>query len=211
MALPDVLNDPCVPMPLCVVLPSPSDASPRCLRSAVQSWLSSLAAGAPADALAGAEAALAAAADRGALAEAELRGLLPAELAAALPPLPPAREPPAPEGRPVNPAVTFSPGPPRTMPVARFQGGLAANRVGSELERLAQEVAAVRDALGAARAGGALRAVAARDARAALASHLRQLASGTGSEAEAWAAEPAAAAALADAQALSDELAKLTL
>ena len=184
-------------------------------RAKAQAWLASLTSGQrpPAEALAEAEAALAAAADRGAAAEAELRAMLPADLAAALPPLPPPREPPAQEGRPVNPAVTFSPGPPRDMPTARFAGGLAANRIGSELERLQAEVAAVRGALAAARGGGALRAVAAREARAALATHLRQLASGAGSgaEADAWAAQPEAAAALADAQALAEELAQLTL
>jgi hypothetical protein len=81
---------------------------------------------------------------------AQLRTLLPPQLASLLPPPPP--PPPASAtpsfssfsegGRAPNPLITYSPGPPKNMPTARFVGGLAANRVASELERLTKEARA---------------------------------------------------------------------
>ena len=144
------------------------------------------------------EGALAAAVDKGVAAEAALRALLPEPLRTLLPPLPP---PPTPSARPVNPLVTFSPGPPRVAPAAAFGASLAANKLGAELQLLTREVGALRAALAACVGPepGSLKLLGARDARSRLARRLSELGA---VEAEAAAAVAAARALAAAADAL---------
>jgi len=93
-----------------------------------------------------ADAALARAVSRAERSENALREALPGPLAALLPEALPAAVQLRPRAEPrQGSAATFSPGPPTAAPV--FAGGVAANRVGSELERFTREARALREAL----------------------------------------------------------------
>ena len=106
--------------------------------------------------------------------------------------------------------ATVSAGPPQVQ--ARFQGGVADNRAGSEVEALLRELRAAREALNTAAAPGAgsLKQLAARTATQRLQRHLRELDAEGGDWLNAVGSADDAAAlrdVLAQLRALSDELA----
>jgi hypothetical protein len=106
--------------------------------------------------------------------------------------------------------ATVSAGPPQVQ--ARFQGGVANNRAGSEVEALLRELRAAREALNAAAAPGAgsLKLLAASTATQRLQRHLRELDAEGGDWLNAVGSADDAAAlrdVLGQLRALSDELA----
>jgi hypothetical protein len=156
--------------------------------------LSSASGSASPDALLGVlDAELAVLEERGAAAEGQLYGALPQPLAALVPPPPPGlaggsvgpgrgavgwgpfAEEEEESSQRRNPRATYSAGPP--VVTARFAGGVADNRAGSEAEALLRELRAAREALAASRAPGAgsLKALAARTAAQRLHRHAAEL------------------------------------